>query len=149
MARCRSFWGMNLMVTSTPCFLKMPAFSARERGAKPVHPLMATVTLGRSWARTAATGVRARTPATSEVSARISLPPKRFVGTKTAPVRIGRGGAPRILHAALRASLDCSRTRRARDGSGPVVGGGGALQLRHPLALNRRPPGGAQDEGVP
>jgi hypothetical protein len=32
------------------------------------------------------------------------------------------------------ASLDYSRTRGARGGSGPVVGGGGALQLRHPLA---------------
>ena len=48
MARCRSFCGMNLMVTSTPFFLKMPVFSARDSGAKPVHPLMATVTLGRS-----------------------------------------------------------------------------------------------------
>src|SRR5215471_13426352 len=100
-ARCRSFWGMNLMVTSTPCFLKMPAFSARERGAKPVHPLMAMVTLGRSWAGTAADRVRARAPATRHVKARISIPPERFVGIKE-PTRVGRGGAPRILHAAPR-----------------------------------------------
>ena len=52
-ARCRSFWGMNLMVTSTPFFLKMPAFSASDRGANPVHPLMPTVTFGRSWATAA------------------------------------------------------------------------------------------------
>src|SRR5438552_2672799 len=45
-ARCRSFWGMNLMVASTPCFLNSPAFSASDSGAKPVHPLIAIVTFG-------------------------------------------------------------------------------------------------------
>src|SRR5262249_61127270 len=37
----------------------------------------------------------------------------------------------------------------ARGGPGPGGRGGGALQLRPPARLTRRPAGGAQDEGVP
>src|SRR6185436_13093346 len=36
-ARCRDACGIILIVTSTPFFLKMPAFSASDSGAKPVH----------------------------------------------------------------------------------------------------------------
>src|SRR5262245_33182300 len=53
-ARWRSFCGMNLIVASTPFFLKRPAFSASVSGANPVHPLIAIVTFG-SCARTGTT----------------------------------------------------------------------------------------------
>src|SRR5260370_269383 len=38
MARCRSFCGIFLIVTSRPFFLKMPAWFASVSGANPVHP---------------------------------------------------------------------------------------------------------------
>ena len=44
-ARWRSFWGMNLISTSRPFFLKIPALSASDRGAKPVQPDMPSVSL--------------------------------------------------------------------------------------------------------
>src|SRR2546428_5865734 len=66
MARWRSFCGMNLIVTSTPRFLKIPVFSASDSGAKPVHPLMATVTLGRSWAGTGTAASTTRTATTRQ-----------------------------------------------------------------------------------
>src|SRR5436190_1321491 len=50
MARCRVACGIILIVASTPFFLKMPAFSARDNGAKPVQPLMPIETFGRSCA---------------------------------------------------------------------------------------------------
>src|SRR5688572_21076322 len=49
MARCRSFCGIFLMLTSRPFFLKIPASLARVSGAKPVQPEMPTATLV-SWA---------------------------------------------------------------------------------------------------
>src|SRR6266545_17968 len=113
-ARCRSFWGMNLMVTSTPCFLKMPAFSARESGAKPVQPLMATVTLGRSCAGAAAATARARAPATRHVTERMGIPPGRVMGTEM--IRPARPAEP---------------SRRPEDTPEPAPGQGlGAHRLR-------------------
>ena len=48
-ARWRSFCGIFLIVTSSPCCLKRPASLAKVSGAKPVQPEMATATLV-SWA---------------------------------------------------------------------------------------------------
>ena len=44
-ARWRSFWGIILISTSSPCFLNRPVFSARVSGAKPVQPDMPMTTL--------------------------------------------------------------------------------------------------------
>src|SRR3954463_10161711 len=43
-ARCRSFCGIFLIVTSRPFFLKMPAWLASVSGANPVHPEMPMAT---------------------------------------------------------------------------------------------------------
>src|SRR5262245_17998216 len=48
-ARCRSFCGIFLMVTSRPFFLKMPAWFASVSGANPVHPEIPMPTFT-SWA---------------------------------------------------------------------------------------------------
>src|SRR5215510_7812636 len=48
-ARCRSFCGIFLMVTSRPFFLKMPAWLASVSGANPVHPEIPMPTFT-SWA---------------------------------------------------------------------------------------------------
>src|SRR6267378_1322931 len=45
MARCRSFCGIFLIVTSRPFFLKMPAWFASVSGANPVHPEIPIPTL--------------------------------------------------------------------------------------------------------
>ena len=45
MARWRSFCGIFLMLTSSPCFLYRPASLARVSGAKPVQPDMPMATL--------------------------------------------------------------------------------------------------------
>jgi hypothetical protein len=64
---------MNLIVTSTPFFLKIPAFSASDSGANPVHPLIATVTFGSSCPVASVTAASDTSDATSPVSARIGI----------------------------------------------------------------------------
>src|SRR5262245_369591 len=58
MARCRSFCGIFLIVTSRPFFLKMPAWFASVSGANPVHPEIPMPTFT-SWATAGADTKRA------------------------------------------------------------------------------------------
>src|SRR6266581_9659016 len=73
MARCRSFCGIFLIVTSTPFFLKMPASLASVSGAKPVQPEIPIATLGRSCA--SADGRKNASTATSKAAMSFMVPP--------------------------------------------------------------------------
>src|SRR5450830_200083 len=73
-ARWRSFWGIIFRSTSRPCCLKLPALSARVRGAKPVQPDMPKAILVSCACTGAATAATSPAAAINDATLNIDRP---------------------------------------------------------------------------